>query len=315
MSSISFAIVALVAVSASGAPLHQTPDQQKPDAAPKAAQPSSAPHRDGPAQVSLADLARADVVFGTPTSDMAATADGPHGKVTDLVISTSDGQIACAALSVGKLLGTDERVILVPATAVKCTMVDDRPVYAIQLTKAEISAIAPFDAKKDGVEGLDRAVERARGLSASSGARAKDAPKDMPKDMKDSKGAASSGSGGYTLSSQLIACPVNASDTEFGKVHDGVVEPAKQTVSYLIVSRSGAASTGTTMHVVPFRACQCACADGRTSMKLAKTSDQLKTAPEYKKPEQGLATVDQMKAADAFFGGAKPAPTDSERPL
>ena len=299
MSSIPFTVLALIAgISASSASL-----QQKPGAAPKPMPPSSAPRSEGATQCSLADLARADVVYATPPSDLAANADGPHGKVTDLVISTSDGQIACAALSVGKLLGTDERVILVPATAVKCTMVEERPVYAIQLTKAEIAAIAPFDAKKEGAEGLDRAVERARGLGAPSGARPKDA-----------KGTAS-GSSTYALSSQLIACPVNASDTEFGKVHDGVVEPSRQTISYLIVSRSGAASVGTTMHVVPFKACQCACADGRTSLKLGKTSDQLKTAPEYKKPEQGLVTLEQTKAADAFFGGAKPAPSDGERPL
>ena len=299
MSSIPFTVLALIAgISASSASL-----QQKPGAAPKPMPPSSAPRSEGATQCSLADLSRADVVYATPPSDLAANADGPHGKVTDLVISTSDGQIACAALSVGKLLGTDERVILVPATAVKCTMVEERPVYAIQLTKAEIAAIAPFDAKKEGAEGLDRAVERARGLGAPSGARPKDA-----------KGTAS-GSSTYALSSQLIACPVNASDTEFGKVHDGVVEPSRQTISYLIVSRSGAASVGTTMHVVPFKACQCACADGRTSLKLGKTSDQLKTAPEYKKPEQGLVTLEQTKAADAFFGGAKPAPSDGERPL
>jgi len=299
MSSIPFTVLALIAgISASSASL-----QQKPGAAPKPMPPSSAPRSEGATQCSLADLARADVVYATPPSDLAANADGPHGKVTDLVISTSDGQIACAALSVGKLLGTDERVILVPATAVKCTMVEERPVYAIQLTKAEIAAIAPFDAKKEGAEGLDRAVERARGLGAPSGARPKDA-----------KGTAS-GSSTYALSSQLIACPVNASDTEFGKVHDGVVEPSRQTISYLIVSRSGAASVGTTMHVVPFKACQCACADGRTSLKLGKTSDQLKAAPEYKKPEQGLVTLEQTKAADAFFGGAKPAPSDGERPL
>ena len=303
MSSIPFAVLALVAgVSASGASL-----QQKPDAAPKTAPPSSAMRKEAPSQVSLADLARADVVFSAPPSDMSATADGPHGKVTDLVISATDGQIVCAALSVGKLLGTDDRVILVPATAVKCSMVEEHPVYAIQLTKAEIAAIAPFDAKKDGAEGLDRAVERARGLGAPSGARAKDA-------NGNAKGAAAS-SGAYTLSSQFIACPVNASDTEFGKVHDGVVELGKQTVSYVIVSRSGAASVGTTMHVVPFRACQCVCGDGRDSLKLGKTSDQLKAAPEYKKPEQGLVTLEQTKAADAFFGGAKPAPSDGERPL
>ena len=303
MSSIPFTVLALIAgISASSASL-----QQKPGAAPKPMPPSSAPRSEGATQCSLADLSRADVVYATPPSDLAANADGPHGKVTDLVISTSDGQIACAALSVGKLLGTDERVILVPATAVKCTMVEERPVYAIQLTKAEIAAIAPFDAKKEGAEGLDRAVERARGLGAPSGAR--------PKDAKgDAKGTAS-GSSTYALSSQLIACPVNASDTEFGKVHDGVVEPSRQTISYLIVSRSGAASVGTTMHVVPFKACQCACADGRTSLKLGKTSDQLKAAPEYKKPEQGLVTLEQTKAADAFFGGAKPAPSDGERPL
>ena len=293
--------------------------QQRPDGSSRSGPGRETPHPESLAQVSLADLERADVLLETSTPEplgsdrTSGSSEVPKGKVTDIVLFSEDGQIACAALSVGKILGSGERVVLVPATALKITTIENQPAYLLRLTKSEVGALPPFDVKKEGAEGLDRAVERARGLSSGAGG---SAAKDGGQRSKESEGpghartAAKEASSAaavpsYFLSSQLIDCPVNASDAEFGRLHDGAVDPGKNAVGYLLVSRSGAASTGVTMHAVPFSACRLTRIAGKSSLKLEKTGEELKAAPEYKKPEQGLLTPEQMKSADAFFGGGK----------
>jgi multidrug efflux pump subunit AcrB len=57
--------------------------------------------------------------------------------------------------------------------------------------------------------------------------------------------------------------------------------------------------------LVPFRSCQWTRAEEKNALKLGKTIDQLKSAPEYKRPVQGFVTTDQMKSADSFFGSEK----------
>jgi hypothetical protein len=271
---------------------------------------SGAVRPDATVPVSLMDLARADVVLEAGAGNSPSTPGGgetPTGKVVDLVLSTQDGQVVCAALAVGKLLGSDERVILVPATAYKFATVEKRTGVVLRLTKAEISALPEFDIKKEGKDGLDRAVERARGLGAGGGASGI-REGSAPKSIDGAPGPA------YVLALQLPEVAVSGTDAEFGKVHDASVDPAKNTVGYIIVSRSGGAGSGPTMHAVPYRACKWLSTAGKTEVRIEKTSEQLKAAPEYKKPDQGILTAEQMKSADAFFGSGKSG-TEGTRPL
>lgn len=282
------------------------------------------------APVSLMELARADVVLesgntapekraGPAVTDPDAP---PTGKVVDLVLSTQDGQIACAALAVGKLLGSDERTVLVPATAFRTGTPNGQSVIVLRLTKAELSGLPEFDVKKEGKDGLDRAVERARGLGSAGSA---NGIRESEKVHPGGKGRENDGEGGpgfslsnapnYVLATQLPDCTVSGTDAEFGKVHDASVDPAKNTIGYVIVARSGGAGSGTTMHAVPFRVCKWTSTAGKVDVKIAKPSEQLKSAPEYKKPDQGILTPEQAKAADAFFGGGKPGGTEGMRPL
>jgi PRC-barrel domain len=287
---------------------------------------AAAPRSDAAAPVSLMDLARADVVLesGNTVSEKRAGPavtnpnEAPTGKVVDLVVSTQDGQLACAALAVGKLLGSDERTVLVPATAFRTAPAGERSVIVLRLTKAELSGLPEFDLKKEGKDGLDRAVERARGLGSAGGAngiRESDKGRGGEKAKESAPGASLSSAPNFVLASQLPECTVSGTDSEFGKVHDASVDPAKNTIGYLIVSRTGGAGSGTTMHAVPFRACKWTSAAGKVDIKLAKPTEQLKSAPEYKKPDQGILTSEQAKAADAFFGGGKPGETEGTRPL
>ncbi len=288
------------------------------------------PRAEASAPVSLMDLARADVLLESGNSALEKRAGPavtdptapPTGKVVDLVLSTQDGQIACAALAVGKLLGSDERTVLVPATAFRAAPAEGRAVIVVRLTKAELSGLPEFDLKKEGKDGLDRAVERARGLGtagSANGIRESDklhpGGKGGESDGGTAPGFTLSNAPNYVLATQLPECTVSGSDAEFGKVHDAAVDPAKNTVGYLIVARSGGAGSGTTMHAVPFRVCKWTSTAGKIDVKIAKPSEQLKAAPEYKKPDQGVLTPEQARAADAFFGGGKPGETEGTRPL
>jgi hypothetical protein len=192
-------------------------------------------------------------------------------------------------------------------------MIEKRPGCVLRMASSEIQALPEFDVRKDGKEGLDRAVERARGLSADASGRV---PKETGSGDSKSNGSARAKEAGapaasltaaptYVLASQLEGCDVSASDGVFGKVHDAAVDARKNTVGYLFVARGEAASVGSVVYVVPFRACQWKRPGSKSVLTLGKTSDQLKAAPEYKKPDQGLLTLDQMKSADGFFGSGK----------
>ena len=305
------ALAALPSTNANG----QQPKVDRP--VPKVTEPLANP-------ISLLDLARSDVVLDAGAAEGAGAAErtgspspeGPTGKVVDLVVATQDGQLACAALAVGKILGGDEKVVLVPTTAFKTTMLDRRPAIALRLTKAELSALPDFDIKKEGKDGLERAVERARGLGAGGGSSGIRAEGDRAAKTKPGEAsAASTEAPAYVLALSLPECTVSGTDTEFGNVHDAAVDPARCAVGYFIVARSGGAGSGPVMNAVPFRACKWMSHAGKLDLKIAKTSEQLKSAPEYKKPDQGILTPEQMKSADAFFASGKSGDSEVPRPL
>jgi sporulation protein YlmC with PRC-barrel domain len=248
------------------------------------------PARAVPAQVSLAALTGAEVVLESTSSAASAS----RGKVADVVFSTNDAQIACAALSIGKLVRSDDRIVLVPATVLRYALLGRQPGFVLRMTTAELRALPEFDVLKDGKEGLDRAVEHALGVKVDANGRDKPdgiAPTLAPK---------------YTLSSRLGGVEVDANDGMFGKVHDASVDARSNSIGYLLVSRGDSASVGVTLWIVPLRACRWTGPPDQNVLRLGKSIAQLKSAPEYKPPDRELITPEQMKAADAFFG-EKPA--------
>jgi len=237
--------------------------------------------------LSLGELIGAEVVLGVGGTGPAVAQDppeSPKGKVDELVVATQDGQIVCAALSVGPIIGQTKRVVLVATTAIDWSLAGKRPRCVLRMTKAEIGALPEFDVQTDGKDGLDRAVERARGLAGGGAA-----------------GVAST----FVLSIRLKGSDVRASDKGFAKVMDVAVDVGRNSIGYLIVSRSGIAGASGMAYVVPFRACRWARAGGKPVLKLGQTSDQLESAPEYRKPAEGLLSLEQMKSADAFFAGSR----------
>src|SRR5262245_3898112 len=100
-----------------------------------------------PTHVSLAELMGAEVQLESAAAEKAGAAGKAPAaepgkvKVAELVVSTHGGEIVCAALSVGKLIGPSEKIVLVPMTAVRPAMVDKRPGFVLRMTKSEIEAL------------------------------------------------------------------------------------------------------------------------------------------------------------------------------
>ena len=305
MSITSHTLLWLAGLATVGAAL-QDPSQ-KPDPTKKPA-PSQTPP---PAQTSpagmstyalLEDLLGAEVVFERSSSaDADKTSkdkDTKKGKVKDFAVATSDGKVTGIAIGGGDL---GDRTILVPAANLACSIVDKKPVYSVRMTKAELDGYPEFDAKKAEKDGLDKEVERIRGLPGGM-----KEPKGSPEPgVAPEKGAPMAGAMAYVLGTQIKGCEINASDKHFGKVRDATVDFRSNSITHLMVSHGGVGAVGDTVYLVPFNAAMWGRDGDKMVLKLSKSTDEAKTAPEYKKPDQGIVTSDQMKAADAFWGGRK----------
>ena len=265
--------------------------------------PPPSPSQTMPASMSthalLDDLIGAEVVFDHSNPDMekndkaAKKEEGKKGKVKDVVVATNDGKIAGIAITGGEV---GDRTVLVPASNVTCNMVDKKPCYFMKMTKAELDGRPEFDAKKAEKEGLDREMERLHGTGPS-----KESPEPGVPD-KDKSHAAPMGAMAYVLGTQLKGCEINAMDKHFGKVRDSAVDLRGNMVSYFLVSHGGVGTVGDTVYIVPFAAATWVREDDKSVLKLSKTVDEAKTAPEYKKPDQGVLTSEQMRSADSFWG-------------
>jgi hypothetical protein len=247
------------------------------------------------AHYSLEQMKSCDVMLEPTAAEKRAadekgkSPDRDKGKVKDLVISTRDGQVSGAAVSVGGMLGIGDKVVFVPTSNLHWNTTHKDPCWVLNMTEADLKALPAFDVDKADKEGLDRIV---------------DARKDMPADA--TKAPASTPR--YVLASKLDGCKTSATDKEIGKVHDGVVS-SRNAVDYLVVSVGGVAGVGDKQVLAPYSAFAWTKDGDKCVLKLNKTSEELKNAPEFRKVD-GVVTADQLKKADEYFGGKSPTRAD-----
>jgi sporulation protein YlmC with PRC-barrel domain len=264
--------------------------------------PTTTPSQTMPSNMShamLDELIGADVVFenttaGTDGDKASKKEEGKKGKVKDVVVGTNDGKIAALAVTGGEI---GDRTILVPGTSATCNIVDKKPCYFLRMSKSELDGRPEFDKKKAEKDGLDKEVEQQRGASSAG----KESPEPGVAPDKSDKYKAK-GTMAYVLGTGIKGCEINAMDKHFGKVRDAAVDLHGNTVAYLFVSHGGVGTVGDTEFLVPFTATSWMREDDKEVIRLSKTVDEAKTAPEYKKPEQGVLTPEQMRSADAFWG-------------
>lgn len=292
--------------------LFQKPAQETPPKPIPAEQAQPPTQSNSSPMIPVASLRGAEIVFeGAPPgkSDPAAgkdAANAPKAKVADLILSTRDGRLAYAVVSVSGGTGGKDKTVLVPAADMKFAVMDDHPTASARMTPVQIQGQPAFDidkAKKDGVEAALNEGKAAPGeASAPKPKGEKGEPKGEPKGEKAGKAEGGSPSAEaipkYALSSQMGSWGLHASDKPFGTVKDGALDTEKSTVAYLFAAPNG----GGDAIVVPFAACSCARTDKDMILKVGKTTEQLGSAPKYEKPAKGLLSVEQMKRAEEFFG-------------
>lgn len=320
MSVTSHALLWLAGLATVGAALQPTQDPaQKPDPTKRPTTPPPA-SQTAPAGMStyalLEDLLGAEVVFErTSAADADKTAKDKgdkKGKVKDFAVATSDGKVAGVAITGGEI---GDRTILVPASSLTCNIVDKKPVFSVRMPKADLDAHPEFDAKKAEKEGLDKDVERLHGLGAGKmpGGDMKDTKKEAGEPGntpdKDKDHGAMTGAMAYVLGTQIKGCEINATDKHFGKVRDATVDFRGNMITHLMVSHGGVGAVGDTVYLVPFNSAMWGRDGDKCVLKLSKSTDDAKTAPEYKKPDNGVVSTEQMKAADAFWGGRRSSST------
>jgi hypothetical protein len=264
------------------------------------AQPAPTPAR---MRIPLDQLMKLDVLLepSVDAKEVAAKtgerATPPKGNIKNLLISTRSGQVTWAALSVGGLLGIGDRVVLVPMSSLEYDTDDGKPHYELKMTSAQLKTLPHFDPDKAEAEGLDAAIERAKGsIGTPVGASARTGEK------------TGTGPGNTTeppslvLATRLEGATLNASDTEFGKIANASFDVKRNQIDYFLVSHGGALGVGDTTYLVPHAACLWTRVDDKPAVKLSKTAAQLETAPEYKKTDKIFLTIEQMQAANQFFG-------------
>ena len=307
--STSFIAVALVLGLTAGA-LAQKPAQENPQKpAPAASTPPQKAAAASP-MIGINSLRGADVACESATpgkGDPPAghePASAAKAKIADLVLSTKDGRLSYAVVSLSGGAGGKDKTVLVPAADLKVAMMDEKPMASIRMSSVQLQGEPVFDLEKAKREGVEFALADGRSPMPGDpgGGKAKGEGKGE-KGEKAEKGDKAEGAHAdavpkYALSSQLATWSVQASDRAFGTVKDAALDTERSTVAYLFAAPSGGGDT----IVVPFAACACARADQNTVLKVAKTTEQLGTVPKYEKPAQGLLSLDQMKRAEEFFG-------------
>lgn len=296
----------LCCVVAAGTTLAQNPSA--PVQKPKHVEPSHSADRE---PISLFELIGADVVVrAQPTAKSDGSPESAHagksiGKVKDLVLTTQDGALAWAVLSV-----EGNKTILVPIASLKCSTIEKKACVELRDGESSLRTMPSFDVDGAKREGLDRAVESAQSGNAGTqksptpdGKTPKDDPSDKP-DKNDSAAPKSSASSAprLVLASELKGCKLNARDKEFGQVRDAAVDTKSNRVAYVIVSHGAMPDAGGPACLIPFAACAWATAGDKPVLTSTKTFDQLGQAPDYQKADGKIATPDQMKKADEFFG-------------
>lgn len=278
----------------------------------------------GTQYVSLDEILKAEVMIQGDMNDTAARTPADRekkdakperskGKVKEIVLAR-DGRMQWAVVSTGGLLGMGDKEVLVPFSSLAYTMHDDKAMFHLKMSEAELKAMPDFDASK-AEKDLDAAIGRVN--AATNGFGKEDTHADMNdasnkhdasgKEVPANGAMATTAGPRYVYSSRLKSAKLVASDKDFGKIDNAVIDVRRNRLDYVVVSHGGALGMGTALAIVPFQAVSWTMpANARDNdewvLKINKTIEQLKTAPEYKKPDNGFVNADQLKQSDAFFG-------------
>jgi sporulation protein YlmC with PRC-barrel domain len=265
-------------------------------------------------QVALSDVLGAKVRLKPKAGERAEAAGegrvakGPNGSVDDLVIDCHNGQATWAILSVGGLLGIGDKEVAVPVSSLVPVRLDNNKVmYDLDATDAELKSLPVFDKKAVDKTGLDVTMQNcetswkkvrpdARMPAAASGNGNGHRPADA------SAVAPTSAVLGSKLKGMNLRCSEGKEPKTCGEIETVVFDVNSHTVTYLVIGKGGVLGIGETNYLIPYGATRIITVDQKPVLTVAKSSSELESATRYTKPDSGCLGDENARASSQYWG-------------
>jgi hypothetical protein len=266
--------------------------------------------------VALSEVLGAKVRLKAKAEDRAEaaaegkTAKGPNGSINDLILDSGTGQATWAIVSVGGLLGIGDKEVAVPMSALMSHRVDEKPLFELEATEAELKSLAAFDKKamEKNIATSTQAAEASWRVIRPDAKFRRAVEATTPRhDDGDGNGKTIVGkSVDAILGSQVKSCKLRSKDAEgdktFGEVENASYDVTNNAISYLIIGRGGVLGIGEKSYLVPFSATRVVVIDDKPVLQMQKTTSELESATKYVKPDRGVISEENAKASCDFFG-------------
>lgn len=261
-------------------------------------------------QVALSDVLGAKVRLKAKAEERAEAAaegrapKGPNGSIDDLVIECKNGQASWAIVSVGGLLGIGDKEVAVPVTSLlPVRTADNKPLYELDATEAELKSLPAFDKKGMEKSGVDVSLQNAetswKKIRPDARVRAVDA-------SGNGKPEAGVGHPNAILASKLKSLNLRCSDGKeakaCGEIDAVAYDMNSNTVTYVVIGKGGVLGVGETNYLIPYGATKIITVDQKPVLTVAKSSTEVESSTRYAKPEKGILGEENVKASCTFWG-------------
>ena len=263
-------------------------------------------------QVNLSEVLGAKVRLKAKAEERAEAAaegrapKGPNGSIDDLVLDCRSGQASWAIVSVGGLLGIGDKEVAVPASSLMHVRLNDnKPMYELDATEAELKSLPAFDKKAMEKSGLDVSLQNAetswkkirpdarlRPVDASAGNGHKpDAGVSYPNAIMASK-----------LKGLNLRCSEGKEAKACGEIDSVAYDINSNTVTYVVIGKGGVLGIGETNYLIPYGATRIITVENKPVLTVAKSSTEIESATRYAKPEKGFLGDGNVKASCTWWG-------------
>jgi hypothetical protein len=287
---------------------------EEPRKTPPVAQPAAQPGQDMRVQdqVALSDVLGAKVQLKAKAEERAEAATegrapkGPTGSIDDLIIHCKTGQASWTIVSVGGMLGIGDKEVAVPAASLLPVRTpDNKPLYELDATEAELKSLPAFDKKAMEKSGLDVALQNAE----TSWKKIRPDARLRPVDA--SAGNGHKPEAGVThpsavLGSKLKGIGLRCSDGKeakaCGEIDAAAYDLHRNAVSYLVIGKGGVLGVGETSYLIPYAATRIIAVEQKPVLTVAKSSTELESSTRYARPAKGFLGDENAVASCQCWG-------------
>ena len=262
-------------------------------------------------QVALSEVLGAKVRLKAKAEERAEAAaegrapKGPNGSVDDLIVECKSGQASWAIVSVGGMLGIGDKEVAVPVSALlPVRTADNKPLYELDATEAELKSLPAFDKKAMEKSGLDVSLQncetswkkirpdaRVRAVDASGNGHKPDAGVQACNAIMASK-----------LKGLNLRCSEGKEAKACGEIDSVAYDMNSNTVSYVVIGKGGVLGIGETNYLIPYGATRIITVENKPVLTVPKSSTEIESSVKYAKPEKGFLGEENAKASCTFWG-------------